>query len=123
MANVGGIRQETQNALNILDPAAGSGRLLVAVHKQSQRSHNYFGIDLSPVCVKMATVNLFLNGMKGEIMQANALAVDDFRISYKTRVFPLGIWKVEEKEKSELWYRHKNLFNTKPKDGQQLQLF
>ena len=88
----------------ILDPACGSGRMLIAAANAHGRNHHYFGIDIDPVCVKMTTLNLFLNGIfHCEVMQANALLADDYHGSYRTSIVPFGIFKIENKEKSFLW--------------------
>jgi len=100
--------------LRILDPACGSGRMLLAAHQTNGQGHEYYGIDIDRICVKMAAINLFLNGMWGsEVMCANALSPDDFVISYRISFLPLGIFKIEDKEQSTLWHMHKNSFPVK----------
>ena len=102
---------DNSKPLRILDPACGSGRMLMAAHKQNGTQHEYYGIDVDRTCVKMTAMNLFLNGMFGsEVMCANALAPNDFVISYKISMFPFGIFKVTEKEHSKLWHLHHNSF-------------
>lgn len=102
--------------LRILDPACGSGRMLVAAHTVHKSHNEYYGIDIDRTCVKMAALNLFLNGMwDSEVMCANALMPDDFVISYRISFLPLGIFKIEEKEKSLLWNMHRNSFTTQSK--------
>lgn len=56
----------------ILDPACGSGRMLMAAAKLNRFSL-FFGADVDATCAKMATVNLCLNGMFGEIANMNSL--------------------------------------------------
>lgn len=100
--------------LRILDPACGSGRMLLAAHKMHDGNHEYYGIDINRTCVKMAALNLFLNGMwHSEVMCANALILDDFVIAYRISLFPFGIFKIEEKEKSLLWQLHQQSFAKK----------
>lgn len=104
---------DTENSedkpLKILDPACGSGRMLIAASKINGATHEYYGIDIDRTCVKMAVLNLFLNGVwNSEVMCANSLMPDDFVIAYHVSFFPLGIFKIEEKEKSMLWHLHKN---------------
>ncbi len=97
--------------LHILDPSCGSGRMLLAAHRTNGTQHKYYGIDIDRTCVKMAALNLFLNGMWGsEVMCANALSPDDFVIAYRILLIPLGIFKIETKEASKLWQMHKNSF-------------
>jgi len=100
--NVGDRKPE--QSLRILDPACGSGRMLLASAKDSGPTHEYYGIDTDHACVKMTAINLFLGGLfKSEVMCANALLPDDFRVSYVISFIPFGIFKIEEKEKSRLW--------------------
>lgn len=97
--------------LRILDPSCGSGRMLLAGSTVYGRGHEYYGIDVDRTCVKMAALNLFLNGIwHSEVMCANALQPDDFVIAYRISLLPFGIFKIEEKEKSILWHLQKNSF-------------
>lgn len=103
-------------SLKILDPACGSGRMLVASHRLNGPGHQYYGIDIDRTCVKMTALNMFLNGMwNSEVMCGNSLMPDDFIVSYKISLLPLGIFKVEDKEKSLLWNIHRNSFDRKEK--------
>lgn len=103
---------KSQKPLRILDPACGSGRLLLASHGINGVGHEYYGIDIDRTCVKMAALNLFLHGMwNSEVMCANGLNPDDFVISYRISSAPLGIFKIEKKEHSLLWNLQKNSFS------------
>ena len=103
-----------QKPLRILDTSCGSGRMLLAAHKVIGIGHEYYGIDIDRICVKIAAMNLFLNGVwQSEVMCANALKPDDFVMSYYISLFPLGIFKIEEKELSALWHLHKESFHEK----------
>lgn len=123
MATICGIDRESEEPkqtepLRILDPSCGSGRMLLAAHRQSKYPNEYYGIDIDRTCVKMTALNLFFNGVFGsEVMCANALSPDDFVISYRISIFPLGIFKVENKEDSKLWNMHRNSFTkNEPKE-------
>ena len=95
----------------IIDPTCGSGRMLLAAHKLYGRKLQYFGIDIDLRCVKMAAINLFLNGVwNSEVMYADALHSNDFDVSYRISLLPFGIFKIEEKEKSLLWNLYQNTF-------------
>ncbi len=107
---------ETIEPLRILDPACGSGRMLLASHRINGPGNDYYGIDINLTCVKMAALNLFLNGIwNSEVMCANALAPNDFITAYRISFIPLGIFKIEAKEQSRLWHLHKNSFSVKEK--------
>lgn len=56
----------------ILDPACGSGRMLMAMAKFN-RNATFYGADNDVNCAKMAVINLCLNGMYGEIAWMNSL--------------------------------------------------
>lgn len=100
--------------LRILDPACGSGRMLLAGRPVYGGGHEYYGIDIDRTCVQMTALNLFFNGMwNSEVMCANALFPDDFVIAYRISLLPLGIFKIEEKEQSKLWHLQKNSFAVK----------
>lgn len=113
-----GTDDETIESLRVLDPACGSGRMLLSCHKRSKGRHKLYGIDVDNTCVKMTVINLFLNGcFNAEIMCANALAPNDFVISYKTSFLPFGIFKITEKEQSPLWHMHQKSFpSMQPKE-------
>jgi type I restriction-modification system DNA methylase subunit len=127
---------QIERPLRVIDPCCGSGRMLLAGATESKQRYEYYGIDIDYTCVQMAALNLFLNGMfNSEVMCANALDPDDFRQSFRISFFPLGIYRITEKEESMLWHLQRNSFkktDESPKpfvkamfssDGSQLQLF
>jgi type I restriction-modification system DNA methylase subunit len=102
--------------LRILDPSCGSGRMLLASHRVNGPMHEYYGVDIDETCVKMTALNLFLNGMfHSEALCADALLPEDFRVSYRTSFLPFGLFRIKEKEQSQLWHILKNSWN-KPKE-------
>lgn len=118
------VRGEEDRTLRVFDPACGSGRMLMAFARESIIPHYYYGIDIDLICVKMTAINLFLNGLRGEVICVDALAVDDFRFGYRISFLPFGIFKIEEKEKSLLWHLHKSSFSKEKRPEQpQLSLF
>lgn len=103
--------EQHDDQLRILDSSCGSGRMLLAAHHTFGPGHEYFGIDIDLVCIKMAALNLFLNGVwNSEVLCANALVPGDFVIAYKISFLPLGIFKIEHKEASRLWQSHNASF-------------
>jgi len=69
--------------ITVIAASCGSGRMLLASAFEMGNKHKYYGIDVDMMCVKMSTINLFLNGIiKGKVMCADALNPDDFRGSY-----------------------------------------
>lgn len=98
------VKGEETKSVNVLDPSCGSGRMLLAFANGSMFIHGYYGIDIDYRCVKITAINLFLNGLRGEVICADALAGDDFRLGYRISIFPLGIFKIEKKENSTIWH-------------------
>jgi hypothetical protein len=124
--------------LRILDPACGSGRMLLAAQKCNGRHHEFYGIDIDHTCIKMAAVNLFLSGLfHSETLCGDALMPKDFRMSYRTSFLPFGLFRIQDKEQSTLWHMLKETWKkqvqtpkveydgeaTKYSDGSQLQMF
>ena len=106
---LGGNPSETEEAKRILDPCCGSGRTLLAGADTFGKQHEYYGIDIDHICVKMTAINLFLNGVfHSEVMWADALAPDCFYMSYQISILPFGVFRVENKEHSRLWHMYKN---------------
>ena len=70
----------------VCDPACGSGRMLLAA-KKINPFNRFYGADLDETCCKMAAINLFLNGVKGEIAHMNSLSMEFYK-SYKLTGMP-----------------------------------
>jgi type I restriction-modification system DNA methylase subunit len=97
-------RSEKHIGLHILDPACGSGRMLLAMSQIAGTTHYYYGIDIDPTCVHMSSLNLFLNGrFDSEILCGNALIPEDFSFSHVISFAPFGIFRINIKSKSNLW--------------------
>ncbi|MBS1511087.1 MAG: SAM-dependent DNA methyltransferase [Bacteroidetes bacterium] len=108
-------KKETGEPLRILDPACGSGRMLIASHRTNGTGNEFYGIDIDPTCIKMAALNLFLNGMwHSEVMCANALMPGDFSFAYRISLLPFGIFKINNKEDSRLWHMNLQSFTKEP---------
>lgn len=82
------------------DPACGSGRMLLAFAKLNPDNY-FYGSDLSNSCAKMATVNFFLNGLRGEVAWMNALSMEWFG-GWQINTIGLGIAPIN-KEQSRIW--------------------
>lgn len=101
----------------VLDPACGSGRMLLGAAKRDYRNY-FYGADSSNICTKMAALNLFLNGMTGEVAWLNSLSMEWFG-GWKINQNGLGILPIE-KEQSQIWTEAPKLSN---KQSEQLTLF
>lgn len=69
--------QEVKAGQSVNDCACGSGRMLLAAAKLS-KDLRFYGSDIDLTCVKMATVNLALNNLRGEISWANPLTMEHY---------------------------------------------
>lgn len=98
-------KADTEKPLRILEPSCGSGRMLLASRTLATIRDEFYAVDIDHTCVKMTTLNLFLNGMfNAEIMCGDFLFPDRFTVSYRISFLPLGIFRIEKKEDSRLWH-------------------
>ena len=89
--------------LRVADPACGSGRMLLTAAK-IQPANFFYGADVSHSCAKMAVVNFFFNGLRGEISWMNSLSNEWFG-GWQINMNGLGIVPLEGKEQSEIVLR------------------
>jgi type I restriction enzyme M protein len=98
-----------EESKTILDPACGSGRMLLAVAKLN-RSCMLYGADVDITCCKMALVNMLLNSLQGEIAHMNSLS-NEFYTGFKvTTLLVDGYYypyytEFTEAEQSYIWYK------------------
>lgn len=102
---------------NILDPACGSARMLLAAGKRNRNAY-FFGCDNDVTCCKMAVINLLQNTLQGEIALMNSLTMEyskSWEVSYRYNSQiggNLPVYRViEDKDDSVLWKLHMNSFN------------
>ncbi|WP_121812082.1 HsdM family class I SAM-dependent methyltransferase [Mucilaginibacter kameinonensis] len=57
----------------VLDPACGSGRMLLSAAKRN-RHRLFYGADIDPLCCKMALMNMLLHSLTGEIAHMDSLS-------------------------------------------------
>lgn len=95
----------------VLDPACGSGRMLLAAAKINRHLICY-GADVDITCCKMALLNMLLQSLTGEIANMDSLS-NEFFTGYKARTTLLnGFYhpnyvEFTEPEKSAIWLRPK----------------
>jgi hypothetical protein len=83
----------------ILDPACGSGRMLMAMAKLN-RYATFYGADLDMNCAKMTVINMCLNSMYGEVACMNSISNQwyaGWKIEHTIHGIPC-IRKIAEKE-------------------------
>ncbi|MEX0968395.1 MAG: N-6 DNA methylase [Bacteroidia bacterium] len=99
--------EQDDKSKDILDPACGSGRMLMAATRVAKNPlHRYYGVDIDPVCARMTALNLFLSGVfKGEVVCGDTLRPDGFRYGYRIYMNPIGIFKIDKVEKSACWMK------------------
>ncbi len=73
----------------VCDPACGSGRMLLAAAKFNHAIQMY-GADNDLTCVNMATINLCLNGLFGEVAWMDTLSNQWYR-SYRIELHEKGV--------------------------------
>jgi hypothetical protein len=76
--NINGTLQDGQT---ILDPACGSGRMLLAAARRN-RFAIFHGADLDLTCCKLTLINMMLNSLTGEIAHMDSLS-NQFFTGYK----------------------------------------
>lgn len=99
MAKMLGIHPEDEGK-NVLDPACGSARMLLSCARLNYKNY-FFGADNSNTCAKMATLNFFLNGLKGEVSWMNSLTMEWYG-GWHINMDGLGIVPIT-KEQSLIW--------------------
>lgn len=91
---------ESMEGQRILDPACGSGRMQLAAAEHNHKNY-FYGADNDKTCAKMATINFFLNGLKGEVAWMDSLAMEWYG-GWQINMNGLGIVPIE-KEQSQIW--------------------
>lgn len=62
---------------HISDPACGSGRFFISMAKLYKDKYlHFYGTDLSPVCARMTTLNMWLFNLNADICQGNSLSME-----------------------------------------------
>lgn len=85
---------------NISDPSCGSGRMLLTFAKLNPDNY-FYGSDNDKTCAKMATLNFFINGLRGEVAWMNSLSMEWYG-GWHINMNGLGILPIE-KEQSLIW--------------------
>lgn len=106
---------EVEDNKSILDPACGSGRMLLAAAKRNRNAF-FFGCDNDITCCKMTVINLVLNTLQGEVALMDSLRMDytkSWEVSYRLiNGINMPVYRViEDKDQSILWKMYMNSFN------------
>lgn len=107
-----------QDDQRVLDPACGSGRMLLAAAKRN-RFARFYGADLDITCCKMALINMLLNSLTGEIAHMNSLS-NEFFIGYKVQTTIVNGFQIPfyleftKGELSEIWLHPLEVKDGKP---------
>ncbi|MDB5285264.1 MAG: Type restriction enzyme protein [Mucilaginibacter sp.] len=111
------IGETLEDGQRILDPACGSGRMLLAAAKLNRHAL-FHGADLDLTCCKMSLVNMMLNSLTGEIAHMNSLS-NEFFTGFKTQTTIVNGFHIPfyveftEPELSHIWLH--DLKGTEPK--------
>lgn len=65
--------EQTDTIKTVNDPACGSGRTLLAAHCQLKGRCIAYAEDLDEMCAKMTVLNLFIHGVRGEVIHHDSL--------------------------------------------------
>ena len=84
----------------VLDPACGSGRLLLKFAEVSPRNY-FYANDVNMTCAKMTALNFMLNGLRGEVACMNSLSMEWYK-SWMINMPVLGVQEIA-KERSMIW--------------------
>lgn len=105
---IGGALTEDERPLRVADPAGcGSGRMILAAARlvaKNRWRHFFQGIDLDALCVKIATVNCWLNSIPAWLVRGDALqyeVLDGFEVRlswYEDRWLP-HVWRFTPDER------------------------
>lgn len=79
---------------SILEPAAGSGRMVLALHALQPRHGIVAAADLDPTCAKMCALNFWLHGITGEVAWMDSLSLKWYGAwqTWHTRFQPFVVW-------------------------------
>lgn len=80
---------EREEPFRVLDPACGSGRLLVEAAKQIKGDAVFTGQDKDLACVKMTALNLCFFNVDGRVVYGDSLRMERRKV-FETRYSPLG---------------------------------
>ena len=64
--------EKTENSIKILDPAVGTGRLLMAAHKKAPNGL-LFGVDIDLRALRVAFTNFAIHNISGYLLNADSL--------------------------------------------------
>lgn len=92
--------KDTVQGQRVLDPACGSGRMQLAFAKHKPDNY-FFGADNTITCARMAALNFFLNGLRGEVAWMDSLKME-FYGGWHINTKGIGILPIE-KEQSIIW--------------------
>lgn len=113
---------EAAGSVCILDTAVGTGRMLLAFRKNSLERHRYYGMETNPVLAKLATINMFLHNLSGEIICAEDSDPENFKAGYRISGAPKDIFRINAREDSKIWLMNKDVFGKMRKDHPQKRL-
>ena len=88
------INTPDRHGSRILDPACGSGRMLMAMGKLN-RFALFYGADVDVNCAKMTAINLCLNGLFGEVAWMNSIT-NELYCAWEIRPSVNGIPQIRE---------------------------
>lgn len=98
---------EQAKGKSICDPAAGSGRMLLAAHALQPELSLVAAADLDPICAKMCALNMWLHGIRGEVACMDSLR-QTWYFAFQTHpriTWPFVTFLGDERKEESLLYR------------------
>lgn len=83
------LQEDGPPGATMLDPACGSGRMLLAGHALKKDHGLIYANDVDPVCVKMTALNFWMHGIRGEVACMNSLSLE-WHFAFQTH--PRHLW-------------------------------
>lgn len=96
---------EGESGKTVCDPCCGSGRLLLSVAKIAPNNY-FYAADNYHDCAKMTAINMFLNGLRGEVAHMDTLSLSWYG-AYQINSQGIGIIPLP-KENSIFWHDAEN---------------
>ncbi|MBC7382926.1 MAG: hypothetical protein H7296_08005 [Bacteroidia bacterium] len=103
----------------VLDVGCRSGRILLASSRKNRIRCTYTGVEYEWDFVAIATLNLFFNYRRfGEVLWVNQTNNNAFVESYQITLFPQGIVRILDREKSNAWPGYQQYLQAKKQTAQ-----
>lgn len=84
---------------SVIDPACGSGRMLIASIRKNPKAI-FYGVDVDVNCVNMAALNMIFRNVDGYVIHANTLSLDTYGGYQLKRTLCGGVMRQMDKDEA-----------------------